>query len=146
MEHVLLLVTAEYQEMSQTHRHISNFCGTFANIPLFKVCHKPSPKSRGGKVHSTTSKRGCKVTWQRMWIQAEEGKKIGGNDAVYHRFPPPAWGTQGLLPGTWPVIEVSDSSSGSQNSSMMWPYLIWTGLLLNIDRVSSGWGLSPGIQ
>lgn len=75
-----------------------------------------------------------------------EGKKIGANDAVYHRFPPPAWGTQGLLSGSWPVIEVSDSPNGSQNSSMIWPYLIWTGLLLNIDRVSSGWGLSPGIQ
>lgn len=70
------------------------------------------------------------------WLTGElvgEGKKIGANDAVYHRFPPPAWGTQELLSGSWPVIEVSDSPNGSQNSSMIWPYLIWTGLLLNID-------------
>lgn len=36
-----------------------------------------------------------------------------------------------LLPGSWHGIEVSDSPNGSQNSSMMWPYLIGTGFLLN---------------
>lgn len=85
-------------------------------------------KSKVGIGKSTvTSKRGCKVTQQRMWIQAG-GKKIGDNSAIYHRFFFP-WRKQ-LLPGSWPGIEVSDRESQWESK------LKYDVALLNWDRLS----------
>lgn len=72
-----------------THKYISNLCGKFANIPLAKVCHKPGPKSRGGKVCSITSKRDCKVRWQRVWIQARGRKLVTTMQSTTDSLHPP---------------------------------------------------------
>lgn len=93
----LLMVMAEFQKANQTHRHISNLCDAFANIPLAKAHHKPSPKSRGRKVHFTTLilllpyKRDCMT----KGVNTGRGKIICDNNAIYHRFSPwPLWGKQ----------------------------------------------------
>ena len=82
VEHVLLTVIHN-SETSRTHKHISNLCGTFANILLTKACHRPSPKSKGEKlllVGGTVRSPSTGGGWNRT----------GDSDTIYHSYFPPS--------------------------------------------------------
>lgn len=79
VEHVLLTVIHN-SETSQTHKHISNLCGTFANILLTKACHRPSPKSKGEKLHQLVGGTVRSHSTEGGW------NRTGNNYTIYHSY------------------------------------------------------------